>query len=96
MLAPSRRWWLDRLDVMSYEWTMPSTMSGPKKRSKGHFTQTLADPALTSTLAGKVRREVALEGAEPKTRSTRGHLTETVADPALTSTLAAQVRREVA
>ena len=71
-------------------------MSGPKKRSKGHFTQTVADPALTSTLAAKVRREVALETGEPKKRSARGHLTDTVADPALTSTLAAKVRRDVA
>jgi hypothetical protein len=75
---------------------MPSTMSGPKKRSRGHFTQTVADPALTSTLADKVRRDVAHEGGEPKKRSSRGHLTETVADPALTSTLAAKVRRDVA
>src|SRR6202042_3382235 len=93
---PSGPRWLDRLDAMSYERTMPPTMSGPKKRSKGHFTQTIADPGLTSTLAAKVRREVALEGGEPKKRTSRGHLTETVADPALTSTLAAKVRREVA
>jgi hypothetical protein len=77
---------------------MTSTMAGPKKRaSRGNLSATIADPAMTSTLAEKVKREVARENVEPKPRSSRGAaLSQTLADPALTSTLAAKVRRDVA
>jgi hypothetical protein len=77
---------------------MNPTMAGPKKRaSRGNLSATIADPAMTSTLAEKVKREVALETIEPKPRSSRGGpLSQTLADPALTSSLAAKVRRDVA